>query len=101
MELAMGFFEIGDGQAQIALGGGEGAMPDDVLNVPEIGFVFDHVRGATVTPDMRRDVLFHFRQLGVFASDIAHRVRIDRVAAIRDEKTVGAFLAQPVGAGCL
>jgi hypothetical protein len=46
MELAVGLFQIGDGEAQITLGRVERAMPQDVLHMAQVGLVLDQVRGA-------------------------------------------------------
>lgn len=63
MELAVGFFEIGDGEMQIAFGGRERPVAEQLLHVPEIGVVPDHVRGATVPPDVRCDAFGQARGL--------------------------------------
>jgi putative addiction module component (TIGR02574 family) len=50
MMFAVRFFELGDGEMQVTLGGGQGAMTEDLLDVTDIGFVLQQVRGATVSP---------------------------------------------------
>jgi putative addiction module component (TIGR02574 family) len=58
MMFAVRFFELGDGEMQVTLGGGQGAMTEDLLDVTDIGFVLQQVRGATVSPHVAGDTLF-------------------------------------------
>jgi hypothetical protein len=67
---AMRFFEIGDGEMEVTLGGGEGAMAEDFLNVAQVGFVFEQMRGATVSPQVAGDVLFASSEPGVFGKSL-------------------------------
>ena len=46
MELGVGRFEVGDGQAQVTLRGGQRTVPQEVLDMAEIGVVLHQVRGA-------------------------------------------------------
>ncbi len=65
MIFAVRFFEVGDGEMEVTLAGGEGAMAEDFLNVAQVGFVFEQMRGATVSPQVAGDVLFASSELGV------------------------------------
>ncbi len=40
-------------------------MAEDFLNVAQVGFVFEQMRGATVSPQVAGDVLFASSELGV------------------------------------
>ncbi len=53
VELGVGFFEVGDGQAQVAFGGGQGAVAEQILDVPQVGVVLHKVSRAGVAPNMR------------------------------------------------
>ncbi len=65
MLFAVRFFEVGDGEMEVTLGGGEGAMAEDFLNVAQVGFVFEQMRGATVSPQVAGDVPFASSEPGV------------------------------------
>jgi len=54
----MSFFEVGDGQAQIFLGGGQAPVPEDFLHMAQVGVVLEQVRRAGVPPQVAGDVLF-------------------------------------------
>jgi len=52
MELGVGLFQIGDREAQVALRGRQGAMPQEVLDVPQVGVVLNEMGSARVAPYM-------------------------------------------------
>ena len=47
MEFRVGLFQIGDGEAQVALRGGQGAVAQEVLDVPQVGVVLNEMGSAT------------------------------------------------------
>ena len=53
----MDVFQVGDGDAGVDLGGGKGFVAQQFLYNPDIGFVFQHYRGAGVAEGVRMDVL--------------------------------------------
>jgi hypothetical protein len=53
MEFGVGLFQIRDREAQVALRGGQGAMPQEVLDVPQVGVVLNEMGSARVAPYMR------------------------------------------------
>jgi hypothetical protein len=57
----VGFLEIGDGEVEVTLGGGERAVAEDLLDVPEVRPVLEQGRGAGVPPEVAGDGLLHFR----------------------------------------
>ena len=69
----MGFFQVGDGQPKITLGGHQGPVPEDLLDVPQVSFVLQKMGRARVPPHMRRHVLFYFCHAGVFAHEVIER----------------------------
>ncbi len=69
MEPAVGGLQLGDGDAQVALGGDEAAVAEDFLNVAQVGFVLEQVGGAGVPPDVAGDVLFHAGHLRALGDD--------------------------------
>ena len=97
MEPGVGFLQVADGQAQVSLGRGERAMPQEVLHMAQIGVVFDQVGGTGMTPDMGGDVLLDPGKAGVVFDQIAHRMAVQGVAPERQEKPVGVALAQQLG----
>jgi len=66
MELAMRLFEVGNGQAKIAFGGGQVFVAEDFLDVAQVGIVLQKVRRAGVAPHVAGDVLFYPGAPGVF-----------------------------------
>jgi len=68
MKLGVGFFQIRDGQAEVAFCGGEGAVAEEVLDVAEAGMVLDEMSSAAVAPDVRCDDLLDLGQLRVKGS---------------------------------
>ena len=80
MEPPMRFLEVGDGQMQVTLRRGQGAVPEDLLDMPQVRPVFEQVRGAGVPPDVTGDVLFDFRCLCVVGDQFAEHVFVERLA---------------------
>ena len=58
MELAVRLFQVRDGQPQITLRRRQRLVAEHFLNVPQVGVIFQQVRGATVPPQMTGDVFF-------------------------------------------
>ena len=85
MELGVSGFQVGDGELQVTLGGRQRAVPKQVLNVAQIGVVLDQVRGAGVTPDVRRDVFLDLGEPGVTLDQVADGVRVNGFAPERKE----------------
>jgi hypothetical protein len=52
MELGMGFFQVGDAEAEVALRSRQRAMPQQILDVPQVGLVLHQVGRAGVAPHM-------------------------------------------------
>ena len=69
----MRFFQLGDRDAQVALGGDKRAVAEDFLHMPQVGLVLEQMRGAGVPPDMAGDALADPGQLRVFADDGVER----------------------------
>jgi len=47
MEFGVGFFQIRDGEAQVTLRGGQGAVAQEILDVPQVGVVLNEVCRAS------------------------------------------------------
>ena len=101
MEPGVGLLQVGDGQAQVTLGGGQRAVAQQVLHMAQIGVVFDQVGGARMTPDMGGDVLLDPGQPGMVLDQVAHGMGVQGVAPEREEKPVGVALAQQLGPDAL
>lgn len=54
VEFRVRLFQIGDGEAQVALGRGERLMAKQVLDMAEAGMVLDQVSGTGMAPHVRR-----------------------------------------------
>ncbi len=52
MVFAMGFLQFADGEVKVTLGGGKAAVAEHFLDMAEIGFALQKVRGATVPPQV-------------------------------------------------
>ena len=61
-------------------------MAEDLLDVAQVGFVLQQMRGATVPPQMAGDALFDPGEPRVFFDDAAEGVACDRTAALREEE---------------
>ena len=48
MEFRVGLFQIRDGETQVALRGGQGAVPQEILDVPQVGVVLDEMGGTAL-----------------------------------------------------
>jgi hypothetical protein len=59
----MGLFKIRDGQAQVAFGGGKGAVAEQILDMAQMGLVLAAVSDARVTPHVWCGVLLHLRDV--------------------------------------
>ncbi len=55
MTAAVRFFEFRNRQMKVTLGGGEAAVAQDLLNVPEVGLALQKMCGSTVPPKMTGD----------------------------------------------
>lgn len=86
---AMGVLEIGDGQVQVTLRGRKRPVPEDLLDVPQVGPVFKQVRGAGMPPDVAGDVLFDLGRAGVLDDQFTQDIFIQRLAASGEEEPVG------------
>ena len=95
--LVVSRLQVGDGQMQITLGGGQEPVAEDFLNVPEIGLVLHQVRGASVPPQVAGDVLFDVGLFRVFFDQIARRVLAHGPVAQGQEQPVGLVLAGEFG----
>ncbi len=88
MKLGVGFFQIRDGQAEVTLCGGEGAVAKQILDVAEAGMVLDEMSRAAVAPDVRCDDLLDLGQLRVLFDQGAQGMGIQRMPPVGDEKPV-------------
>lgn len=52
VEAPVGFLQVGDGEMEVSLGGGEGAVAEHFLDVAETGAVAHEMGGAGVPPDV-------------------------------------------------
>jgi len=57
MALGVRLIQVGNGQAQIPLGGSQGLMPQQILNMPQAGMVLHKMGRARVPPHARCDGL--------------------------------------------
>ena len=95
MKFAVRFLQIGDGQAQISLGGGKGAVAEHFLNVAQVGVVFEQMRRARVPPEVRGDFLFNPGLPGVFLDNVPNAVSAQGVTmSQRNKKNVGDMVSQ-------
>ena len=74
MVFAMGFLQFGDGEVKVTLGGGKAAAAEHFLDMAEIGFALQKLRGATVPPQVVGHMLFDPGSSGVFGHQFAQRV---------------------------
>ena len=74
MEAAVRGLQVVDVEVQVTLGRGETSVPEDFLDVPQVGLVLQKMRGAGVPPDVAGDVLFESRRLGAWAMTILFRL---------------------------
>jgi hypothetical protein len=84
----MSLFQIRDGEAQVALRGGQGTVPQAVLDVPQVGVVLNEMRGTGVTSDVRGHDLLDPRRLGVLFDQGAEGMGIQRIAPVGEEEAV-------------
>ncbi len=82
----MSLFQIGDGQAQIFLGGGQRAMAEDFLHMPQVGVVLEQVRGAGVPPQVTGDMLFDSGPARVSLDDMPDAMLADGFAGPHRDK---------------
>ena len=73
----MGGLQVGDGEAQVAFGGGEAAVAEHLLDVAHVGVVLDEVGGAGVPPGVAGHGLVHAGGAGVFADEGVEGVGVD------------------------
>ena len=52
MEYRVGLFQICDRETQVALGGGQGTVPQEVLDLPQVAAVLNEMGGTSVSPNM-------------------------------------------------
>jgi hypothetical protein len=76
----VGRLQVADGQAQVTLGGRQRAVSQQVLDVAQIGVVFDQVGGTGMTPDVGCDVFFDPGQPGMAFNRAAHRMGVQGMA---------------------
>ena len=50
VEFRVGLFQVRDGETQVTLGGGQGAVAEQILHVPQVRMILDEVSGAGVAP---------------------------------------------------
>ena len=102
VELPVRFFQLGDRDAQVALGRDERAVAEDFLHVAQVGLVLEQVRGARVTPDMAGHPLLDLCRLGVFFNERVERGSGQRSGLGGQEKPVSPlFMRLAVLAGQL
>ena len=58
-------FQIHNGQVTIDIGAPQGCMPQQVLDVNDIGMVFNHFGGTTTPERVRRNMLVNTTLFGV------------------------------------
>jgi hypothetical protein len=61
----VGLFQIRDGEAQVTLRGGQGAVAQEILDVPQVGVVLNEMGSASVAPDMVGNDLLDPGRLGM------------------------------------
>jgi hypothetical protein len=88
---AMGVLQVGDGNPQVTLGRGEGLVAEQFLDMAQVGTVLQKVRGAGVSPKVRRYLLFDSRHLCIAFHDVAKGMLpeagvLPRMVAGRDEE---------------
>ena len=99
MEFGVGLFQVRDGEAQVTLGGGQRAVAEQVLHVPEVGMVLDEMGRAGVAPDMRGDAFLNLGGLGMPSDEGTESMRVQRIAPVGNEQAAGASGAQQLGPG--
>ena len=78
----MGLFQVGDGETQIALRGGQGTVSQEVLDVAQIGVVLNEVGRTGVPPHMRSHDLLDPGRLSMLFYQGAEGVGIQRIAPV-------------------
>ena len=94
MAAAVCFLQLGDGEVEVTLGGGEAAVAQDLLNVSQVGFALQQVGGATVPPQVAGDTFLDPGQPRAFFDQVAERVAGNGQPAQRQEQAVGGFHSQ-------
>ena len=82
MEFRVGLFQIRDGETQVTLRGGQGAVPQEVLDVPQVGVVLNEMGSTSVAPDMRGNDLLDPGRLGMLFDQGAEGMGIQRIAPV-------------------
>jgi len=78
MKPTMRFFQVGDGQMQIALGGGQSPVAEEFLDEAEVGPIAHEMRRAGVPPNVRRDFFLHSTEPGVLRHELIERGASER-----------------------
>ena len=82
VEFGVGLFQIGYREAQVALCGGQGAVPQEVLDVAQIGVVLNEMGSTSVAPHMRGHDLLDPGRLSMLFYQGAEGVGIQRIAPV-------------------
>lgn len=75
MVLAVRRLQVGDGQVQVTLGGGQRTVAEDFLNVAQVGLIFHQVCRAGVPPQVASDVFFDVRPFRIFFHQRTQRIK--------------------------
>jgi hypothetical protein len=81
----VGFAQVGDVEAGVAVEGLEAAVPEELLDVVEIGVALDHLGGAAPAEGVRGDVDVQPELTAVAAYAIAQGMLRERPAGLVDE----------------
>ena len=82
MVFGMGFLQVGDGEPEVALGGGQGAMAQESLHVAQVAVILEQMGGAGAPPNVTGHMLLDSSQPGVARDQGADGV-VDGQAAQR------------------
>jgi hypothetical protein len=88
MKLRVSLLQIRYGEAEVTLGGRQGAVPQQVLYVAQAGVVLDEVRSAGVPPHMRRHELPDLGRLGMAFDQEPERMPVQWMAPVGDEQPI-------------
>ena len=86
MKAPVRVLQVRDGEMQIALGRGEGAVAEQLLDVTETGVIADEMGSAGMPPDVRGDFFPDAAEPRVFGDELIERGAAQRGAFERNEQ---------------
>ena len=98
MEFGVGLFQVGDREAEVALRGGQGTMPQEFLHVPQVGVILNEMGSASVAPYMRGHDLLDPGRLRMLFYQGAESMGIQRIAPVGNKEPVGVTAAEQLRA---